>query len=561
MACPVPPPEEPGLTQQPLDSSTQPTSGGPVAQMAESLEPFPWAPPFYLAPPYYPHPTYHFKHPGPHGHDVSNPSAPSPMTPGPTFGPHPLPPVGSQADYQKYFYLIPPKESFSVHSSQSPTVDMDHSSLVYSDLQPMQETPVSGVSEKHSVTSSPSSDADFLIPVESPSLQPHNQAFNQYYHYYHHPKIPLPDPPQDPDLAPEVTTLMNSHNPDSPVLPHSFDHQSEGLSRFKSDPHYNPDPESAAHLYALPTNPPDELYPPQPYPYHHFPYFPHIEMGEVKRLTLQNPDDPATEDFSDRPNTKSSTIAPTRHSSDVHIGYNAPDIGQLNPGERTRNKNTPDMIEYPLLSDEGEAREELKLPGPDAVSVSTPEQPAFPNLSPSYNLILYPYYYNPYYYYYYYYQLYYGPESLLGSSEHGSPTSSKEALDPLPQAPSSFPQHPSHHNSQTTTTKPLDDAHPGLLHPYYYYYHLYHQPKTSGDQEAQPSGSISSESQIPSVYSWMGWLAHTAGAGYPSMSHTGPFHNPYPNDVTEQQSFSPTDDAPDGERAEEKLENEMRGKW
>lgn len=560
MACPVSPPEEPPLTHKPLHSSTHPTTRGPVEQMAESLEPFPWAPPFYLAPPYYPHPTYNFKYPGPHGHDAFNPSAPSPMTPDPTFGPHLPPPAGSQADYQEYFYLIPPKESstpFGVHSSQSPAVDTDHSSPVYSDLQPKQETPMLGVLEKHGVTSSPSSDADFLIPVESPSLQPHIQASNQYYHYYHHPKIPLPDPPQDPDLAPEATSLINSHNSDSQVLPRSFHHQSEALSRFNSDLYHKPDPESAAHLYTLPTNPPHELYPPQPYKYHHFPYFPLITMGEVKKLTLHTPDTSATKDISDHQNTKSSTIAPLLHSSDVHNGYNAPDIGQPNPGKSTNNKNTPDMMEYPPLSDEGEAKAELKPPGPDAVSVSTPDQPAFPNQSPSHNLIPYPYYYHPYYYYY---QMYYGPESLLGSSDHVSPTSSKEALDPLLQASSSPLQHLSHHNLQTTTptAKPLDDFPHGLLHPYYYYY-LYYQPETPDDQEVQPAGSISSESQFHSDYSWMGWLAHAAGAGYPSISQTSPFYNPYPSDVTEQHSFNPTGH-PDGEPAEEKLENEMRGK-
>lgn len=528
--------------------------------MAESLEPFPWAPPFYLAPPYYPHPTYHFKYPSPHAHDAFNPSAPSPMTPDPTFGPHPPPPIGSQAEYQEYFYLIPQKESympFGVQSSQSPTLDMDNSGPLHSDLPPKQETPVLGVSGKHSVTSSPTSDTDLLIPIESPSLQPHIQASNQYYHYYHHPKIPLPDPPQVPDLAPEVTSLINSHNPDSRVLPRSFHHQSEALSRFNSDPYSKPGPESAAHLYTLPTNPPDELYPPQPYPYHPFPYSSHIKMGEVKKLTPHTPDTAATKDFSDHQNTKLSTIAPLLHSSGVHNGYNTPDIGQFNSGKRTRNKNTPDIMEYPPLSDDAEAKAELKPPGPDAVTVSPLELPAFPYLSPSHNLIPYLYYYHPYYYY----QMYYGPQSLPGSSDHVSPTSSKEALDPLLQASSSPSQHPSHPNLQSTTppSKPVDDFHQGLLHPYYYYYPLYYQPKSPDNQEVQPTGSISSESQFHSDYSWMDWLAHAAGAGYPSMSHTGIFYNPYPTDVPEQQSFNPTGH-PDGEPAEEKLANEMRGK-
>lgn len=529
--------------------------------MPESLEPFPWAPPFYLAPPYYPHPTYHYKYPSPDRHDAYNPPTPSSSTPDPTFGPQPLSPVDSQPDYQDYFsHHIPLRESykhFGVHSSRSSTGDMEDSSRVYPDLQQRQETPVLGLSEKRSVTHSPSSDTGFLIPIEVPPLQPSTHAFNQYYHYYHHPKIPLPDPPQDPDPAPEVISLINPHNPESPVLPPSI-HQSEALSRFNLDQFFKLKPDPASHPYTLPSNAPDTLYPPQPYPHQYF-YFPHIAKGEARKVTLHNPDTPAKTDLSDHQNPKSGTFAHSLHSSNVHNGYNLhPYVTQPKPDKMTHfKKNSPDLIK----TDDGDAKAELKPPGPDAVTVSPPEQPALPNLPPTHNLPPYPYYHHPYYHYY---QMYYGPESLLGASNHVSPTSSKEALDPPPQASSSSLQHPFYHKPQTTTppTKPMYDVHHVPLHPYYYYYHLYYQPKTSvDDQEVHPAGSMNSksESQLPSDsdYSWMGWLAHAAGAGHPSMPQASPFHNLYPHDVTEHPAPIWH---PDGEVAEEKLDHEMKGK-
>lgn len=556
LACPVSPPEESPLTRQPLVRSPHHPPRGPVEQMPGSLEPFQWAPPFYLAPPYYPHPTYHYKYLSPDGNHAYNPPTLQPSTPDP-FGPQPLDPVDSQPDYRDYFAKqIPLKESYKhlgVHSSQPSTGDMEDPSQVYPDLHKKQETPVLGLSEKHSAAHSHFSDAGFPIPIDALPLQPPTHAFNQYYHYYHHPKIPLPDPPQDHDPAPVFPSLSNPHNPEFPVLPPSI-HQSEVLSGFNLDQFFQLESEPTSHPYTVPTNAPYIPYPPQHYPYQHFSHFPLIAKGEANKLNLFNPDTPAKTDLSYE-NTKSNTFAPYLHLSDIYNDYSLhPHINHPKPDKMTPLiKNGPDWIKHPLLSDDYDVKGELKPPGPDAVTVSPPEHPSFPTLSPFQNHPPYPYYYHPHHYY----QMYYGTDGLLGANKHVSPTSSKEALDSQHQTSSSPPQHPSYLKPQTTTppTHPMYDVyHPG------YYYHFYYQPELSAeDRKVLPAGSMNSksESQLPadSDYSWMNWLTHAAVARYPNMPQSSPFQSLYPHDVTEQHSYDPAGQ-PDGEAAGKRLDNE-----
>ncbi len=512
------------------------------------MEPFPWAPPFYLAPPYYPHPTYNHNYPSPDGHDAYNPPTPSSPTPDSTFGPQPLPPVDSRPSYQDYYsHQIPVRESykhFGVHSSPLSTDDMEDSSQVYPDVQQKQETPVLGLSEKHSATHPPSSDGGF--PIEAPPLQPPSHAFNQYYHYYHHPKIPLPGPPQDPDPGPELPkepSSTNSHNPEFPLLPPNVQ-QSETLSRVNSDQFLQPFPE--ARPYTLPTNAPYTPYPPQLYPYHYFYYFPHIARGEAKRLAPLNPDMAAKTNLSDSQNTKSSTfVHPRSLSSEVHNKYNLnPYTDQPKPDKMILSNEHPLLSEDDVTAERGD-KERHSAPVTPALPPSYPPgQPPFPASSPNHNLPPYPYYYY-YHPYYYYYKMYYGPYNLLSTDSHVSPTSPKETLDLLLQGSSSPPQHPSYRKHQTTTppTKSMYDVHNGPLHPYYY--HLYYQPKVSVDnQELHPAGSMNSESesQLPSDYSWMDWPV-----------------NPYDQHPQDQHPHDPFGH-PDDEKAEERLDNEMKGK-
>ncbi|XP_038550535.1 uncharacterized protein LOC119884114 isoform X3 [Micropterus salmoides] len=539
LACPISLPEELPVTRQPLVKIPHRQARGPT----DHTEPFPFAPPFYLAPPNYPHPTYHHKYPSTDGHDTFNPTL-SYSTSESTFGPQS--PVDSQPDHQDYYaHQIPVRESykhFGVQSSLSSTDVLEDSGLLYPDLQRTQETPVLGLSEKRSATHSPSSDSGFPIQAEAPPLH----VFNQYYHYYHHPKIPLPGPPQDPvpgHEIPKEQSLTNPHNPEFPVFP-----PIEALSRVNSDQVPQLTPDAASHPYTLPSpefvpkaSAPHTPYPPQPYPYHYFYYFPHISSGEAKRLA------PLNKGF----------VHPLPHSSDVH---------QPKPDKTNFQKNSPEWIKHPPLSDDDDVKAELDdkkntvqpplPPGPDAVAVPPPEQPCFPTPSFNHNLPPYPYY--------HYYQMYYGPESLLGT-DPVSPTSSKEERDPLLQAASSPPQHPSYFKHQTTPppTKSVYDDHNNP----YYYYHLY-QPIVSVDkQELHPSSSgnsekasSKSESQLPSDYSTKDWLVHAAETGYPSIPQPlhSPFHSLYSHYISKQH---PNDyfGQPAGEEAEERLDEEIGG--
>nr|XP_046271171.1 uncharacterized protein LOC124073179 isoform X2 [Scatophagus argus] len=532
LACPVSYPKELPLTYQSLVNG--PPTRGPAEHTSASLETFPWTPPFYLAPPYYPHPTYHYKYPSPDGYDEYNPHPPSPSTPDTKYGLQAYPSVNSHLDSQGYYgQQIPVKESdlnFGVHSSQSSLSDMGDSSLLYPDLQQNQETPVLGLSEKRSAAHSPSSNAGFPLHIESLPLQPHSPTLNQYYHYYHQPKVPLPDLPQDLDPDPK------SHNPESPV--------SEALNRFNLDQFFQH--EAASHPYTLPTSAPYTPYPPQPYPYRYLSYFPYLARGQAKRLAPLNPDVASKTNLLDHQNTKSSSfVDPLPHTSEDDEEYKFHlYIDQPNPDEMIHFKeNSPDWTKHPLLSD-SDGVKEVQLPLQHADADSPPERPFFPKN----NLPSYPY--DEYYPYSHYYQLYYGPESLLS---HVSPTSSKEALDPLLKASSSPPQQHLYHKPQTTAppTKSMYDIHLDPLHPYYYY-HLFYHPEVSVDNEqVHPTTSMNSKSEslLPSD--------SATEAGYPNMPQSSPLHGLYHHDITPQHPYD-SFGHPDGDEGEERLDNDVK---
>lgn len=539
LACPVSPLELLPLPRQPLVSSTHHPTTVPTEHVPEFLEPVPWAPPFYLAPPYYPHPTYHRKYPV---HDAYDPTTPS-STPKPTFDPQlALSTDDSQPGYQHdYSHQIPDGQyykHFGVHSSRSSTDHMEDSSEVFPDLQQKQETPVFGFSDGRSATHSPSSDTGSPVHAEAPPLQSPSHAFNQYYHYYHHPKIPLHDPHQIPDLGPEVPSITNPQNPEFQVLTSSIQ-KLEAQSMFNSDELHQPVPEATSHPYTSPTTTP---YPPQQYPYHYY-YFPHIARGEAKRSVPLNPDSPAEMDFKVHPFPRSSAV----HDKSILHPY----THHRNPNKMIGfEKNSPEWIQHPLLLDEDGIKDMPEPPAPAPVTVPSPEQPS---PSPNHNLPPHLYSHQPYYHFY---QMYNVPERLHSANNHASPASFKEALDPV-QASSSGPQ------PQTTTppTKSVDDDddHHGPLLPYYYYHQLYHPPHVSADkQEVQPAGNMNSRST--SDYSQTGWLAPAAETGYRVIPQSRAFHSIYSHDITPQHPYDPFGH-PDGERADERLDGEIKGKW
>ncbi|XP_034395603.1 uncharacterized protein LOC117735212 [Cyclopterus lumpus] len=499
LACPVSPHEELSLTRQPVFNSPPHLTRRPAEHMPESLDPFPWAPPFYLAPPYYPHPTYQHRYPSPDERTADIPPTPSSSTPDPTVSPHSFLPVASQSDYQNYnsypIRVAEPYTHFGVHGSLPSTVEAQDSGRVYPDLS---DSPVLGVSERHSAARSVSSNTGLLIQVESPPpLQPPNHAFNPYYHYYHHPKIPLRVPPQDPYPGLEVpreVSLTNPNNPENLVLPHNMQ-QSEAQIPQASHPHTIPtSPPKASALYTP--------HPPDPYPNHYSHYFPHVVQGEAIRLAPLNPDTAAKANLPNHQNSKSNAfIHPLPCSSQVHDGYNLNTVDSQNADKiMIFQKNSPEGIKPPLFS---ELNVELDAPvapavqpplphtyppRPSAVAAPPPEQPSVPTPSPNHNLPPYPY--NPYYLYY---QMYYEPEGL---HDRVSPTSFKEVVEHLPRASSSPTRHSSYTNQQTTTppTKPAHDVHNDPLHPYYhYYYSYYNTPQHPYDAFGRPGGEKAEE--------------------------------------------------------------------
>ncbi|KAK9535525.1 hypothetical protein VZT92_007900 [Zoarces viviparus] len=390
-----------------------------------------------------------------------------------------------------YRYKYPSPERRTADNPPSPTPDPTFGPH-YSHLIPVGESYKHfGV---HSSLSSDTEDSGRAYP-ELP-LQPSSHAFNPYYHYYHHPKIPLPGPLKDPDPG-----LTNPNNPENPVLSPNLQ-QSEALRRINSHQFLQPEPKAASPPYTLPTSPPkaSALYPPhppQPYPYHYSYYFPHIAWGEAERLAPLNPDTAAETNLSD--NSKSSTV--------VHDGYNLNTDGDsqnLQKGRPEGIKRNDDYVKAELddrtrpsapvtPAVQAPPPPSIPPPGPDAAAAPRPEQPSFPTPSPYHNLPPYPFYSYPYYRYY---QMYYGPESLLGADHRGSPTSSKEALEHLPPSSSSLPQHPSYPNPQASTppTESAYDAHNDPLHPYYYYYYSHHNTlQHPYDAVGRPGGEKADE--------------------------------------------------------------------
>ena len=150
--------------------------------------------------------------------------------------------------------------------------------------------------------------------------------------------------------------------------------------------------------------------------------------------------------------------------------------------------------------------------------------------------------------------MYNGPERLHSTNNHVSQASFKEALDPVLQESPSRPQ------PQTTTppTKSVDGDHHGPLFPYYYYHQLYQPPHMSADkQEEQPAGNMNSKST--SDYSQTDWLDPAAEAGYRIIPQSRPFHNIYSHDIAQHHPYDPFGH-PNGEREDERLDGEIKGK-
>nr|XP_019967630.1 PREDICTED: uncharacterized protein LOC109646336 [Paralichthys olivaceus] len=527
LSCPVSSPEElPGtrLVDGPHHLSRIPTE--------PPSEPFPWAAPFYLAPLYYPHPTYHQEYHGPDARDVYDPLTPSFSTPDPRSGPQPPPPVDSQ--YPEYYsHQIPDGGSNKQHAVRSPLSSAHETEDLSPDLQQKQGPPVLDLSESHSRPSAAASPAQ----VEAPSLPPPNHAFNPYYHYYHHPKIPLPNPPQDPDAAPEVPEKQ------SPTNTHNFLVLPPNVQQSEVDSDPSPPPQVAPHPRIPPTDPEvdHEARASYPFPHHYFYYFPHMARGEAKRLT------PLHHGMDTK--TKAPDVQPLSESSvrPVHEEFSvSPDAHQPNAGETE--KHRPDWIRNPRLSED-----DMKQEPDDEGRHSAPATPALPPSNPPEPdpAVVPPPHSYPYAPYYHYYQMYYGPESSQSSNDGASPLSFKDALNARIQASSS----PAPHQTASSPTESHYHAH---LYPYYHYYqHLFQPEESKHQQEQLPAGSTDSEkpsseseSQLPSDSDHISTDLNTE-AGFPSIPQ--PPHSPL-HSLSSQQRLYYASGPPGGEEAEERLD-------
>lgn len=515
LSCPVTPTEE------------LPPSQGP--------QPLPWAPPFHLAPLYYPHPTFHHQYLKQQELHTSDPPAPSSSTPDPVFDPQHLPPADSQTDYLDYSSHQGPAGDAHKHSAVFlPRTDRpEDPGQLYSAVHQKEVPPTLGLSGRHRATNSPSIDVFPTQPGALP-LPPSSHASIQYYHYYHHPKIPLPETPQHPDANPDLLHSAKPNGPDVPVMPRSFQ-QSPGRVDLSQ-----PEPEAFSQPHLLPTGAP---YPPQLDPQHYLAYLPHSARSEAKRFAPLNPTVSAKPSLSASQNTQPNTLYHLLARPPDHDGYSPRSYtGEPNPSEVTERKSQ-EWMKHPPLSDDGEAEQEP--PGSEAVS---PPPPSKHNLPPP-----------PYYYHYYYplYQMFYEPEGLLNTDSDVSPTSSKGAVDPLPPSSPPPPLHPSTGKPLAPSTASGGGLHHDLLHPLYYYYYYLHQQPGVDAEEAHPAGNTGSESESPlpsdSDHKRTGWLLLPAD-GYPSMHHTDQVFGIYFHD--------PTQDSPhEAYEGEERLDNEMKGKW
>ncbi|KAM8845116.1 uncharacterized protein AB9W97_000414 isoform 2-T2 [Spinachia spinachia] len=463
LSCPVSPAEKLSLTHQPVVNSPYLTRGR-AEHLPEPLLPFPWVPPFYLAPPYHPHPTYSHKYLSPDGHAADNPPTHSSSTPDPTLGPQPPPAADSWTGNQNFFpQPIPTMESdkdVGVHSSLL-TTDGEDSGQVHL------ETPVLGVSERPGVTRSLRSHRGSLIQSDSPTrLQPPSHAFNPYYHYYHHPKIPLRGAPKDSDAGPKFSgklTLTHPNNPENLEFPLNMQ-QPEALPTINSHQVLQPIRKAASHPYTLVTSPTkasalDTPRLPQPYPYHFY-YPPHIATVVARRKAPLNPYMAAKNNLSDHQYSKPNAFIHPLPCSSYGYNLNSNTDAELDDGRRLTAPADQPPLTYPA--------------GPDAVATPPTDQPPLPTASPYHN--------RPHLYYhpYLYHHMYYGPGGSQSADNRPSWTSSSEALENLPPALSSPPQHAAY-QATTPPTKSTNDVRNDPLYPHYYYHFHYNTQQHPND--------------------------------------------------------------------------------
>lgn len=447
LACPVTPSEDHSLAENPSGVGDDKSPNPPGT--------LPWSPPFYLAPPHYPHPVYRHDIPGQSLNTPYSPPMGTSSAPQHTGGAHPFAPDSSQAEEQTYIsHQVPMLESHNcdgVHSSPASERRMEDLVPLHADMHQRPETPPLGFSGGQSAAQFFSLDTDVPVQAGVPPFQPLTDAFSQYYHYYHDPKIPLPDPPRDPNPALEAFSQIRPHLPESAAWHHGTHHPG-GQTRVYHSHFFSEDPYSArdeAKQLALHIS--------ETIPKPHFPAFP-----ENVKLTAF--------DLSESP--------------DIREEINLPSFGRQPPSdEASPSKTYSPEFSRSLASAVAGAKAEEK---PSRLEIVRDEPPAFPDLSPSHHLPQYPHY---YVLYYPYHQMYH-PGSVLAADGLLSTLSEDPSKLP-PQTLSSSSSQDSSFEKPPTTAAPQ-----GPPSPYLYRYHDYYMSKADKDkQEAHPAGAANSNAE------------------------------------------------------------------
>lgn len=421
LTCPVTPFEDHSFAGSPSGWGDAGSSSPPGV--------FPWTPPFYLAPPHYPHPVYRHVD---QREILNNPhSLPTTSSAPRRTGRVARPSDSSQAEDQTYVsHQVSTAESQackSVHGPPASETRTEDLIPLHPDRHQRRETS----SEGQRAAQVLALDAAAPAQVDVPPLQPLTDAFSQYYHYYHNPKIPLSDPPRDPNAAAEAASqaALRPSDPGAWLL---------GTQR------------SGDHA--------------RPLQYQHSSEYPYVERDEAKRFALHISETIPKPQF---PVFPENFRLAAYESADEHHKNNWASFGSQ------------------PASQPGTHRPEFRQSLPSLEENPSPP-PAIPDLSPRYSLPQQP----QYYVLYRPYRQMYDPGSFVATDSHLL-TSSQDPSRPLPLPRTLSSQASSLEKTQTTAG---DHRPRGPLIPDFYRYHDYDISEANEDkQEAPQTGAANSK--------------------------------------------------------------------
>ncbi|KAK5619399.1 hypothetical protein CRENBAI_004562 [Crenichthys baileyi] len=510
LACPNPAFQVLTATHEPLaDSPLDLTRKLPKPKL-ESLGPLLFVPPFYLAPPYHPHPTYQYSYFQNKEQDSYKPS------------PHSLASTSQLSSQDHYYQQISLKDAYEHFMTQKPLSSKDQlesSGSFHKDKKQTHVAPLSDLS-RNSVTPT-----GLPVQVEAPHFQHPSHDFGSFYHY-HHPKIPLPGTPQG--LGPGVPGPRTSDSQNhqlSSMLPDV--QQPQGLKEGTKQQVSSPLTTQTKNKVTAVHSP----YLHQPFPFYFYLY-PHITMGEAKRLGLFHLDWAAKTNMSsshpaELSNQEKQNVIPNRNKLDKETNVQPSFSSKLQDKDGNKRSSS---VTPPVQSPAPQRPDPVAFP---------PEKPVVPTPGFTYNTDPYKYYYHPYYNYY---LKYYAPEALRGVYDHLAQTSV---------------QQPSHSKYQTSSpSEPDYGSHNRLMLPFYYYnlylpqlFRYYQELNRPGRKDSDKGSTSLLSSNLDYAELQRFPRASEGRQSGPQLSMSNAFNLPYSNYMAWH---------PRGHGAKEKLDDFMR---